>query len=112
MKTVAAIRIGPRGLRVLIHARGEARRAALEGFLALTGHDVVAALAEADVVLADGDYPPIEGTAVLTLGGTNADYAGSLESDATAEQIDAAPVAATSRIFARRSINCGDPMRV
>ena len=101
MKAAAAAVIGPRALRVLIYVHEDSRRSLLEGFLARAGHEVVSVLDDADVVLTDGEFPGIEGVPVMTLGSAQADQAGSLDREATPEQIDAALRAVAAGLVVR-----------
>src|SRR5262245_46257796 len=101
MKAAAAPRIDSQKLRVFVRAPRGSRRVELERFVAGAGYDLVAAPADADIVLAEGNCPSIEGTAVLTLGGAEADHVGSLQSNATAEQIDAAIRAVAAGLVVR-----------
>ena len=101
MKVAAAAAIEPRGLRVFVVAPEGPRRSRLEGILSSAGHEVAAAVSDADVVLADGDCPLVEGAPVVTLGSSQTDHAGSLDHDATPEQIDAALRAASAGLVVR-----------
>ena len=107
MKTAAAAAISPRALRVLVYAAEESRRALLEGFLARSGHEVASALDDADIVLADGEFAGIEGVPVMTLGSAQANHAGSLDRDATPEQIDAALRAVAAGLVVRSATERG-----
>jgi DNA-binding CsgD family transcriptional regulator len=79
-------------LRVAVHAVDSARRNALGRVVAEAGHLVVGLADSADVVLADGDWPPGETRPVVTLGLGAADHdlGGVLSREASASQIDAA----------------------
>lgn len=90
-----------RRMRVAIVAADPTRRAALQVVVASAGHEVVASLADADVVLADGDSSEFEGHAVVTLGGAGGDHAGQLLRDADANQIDAALRAVAAGLIVR-----------
>lgn len=101
MRMVAATHERPRRLRVLIHGAEGPRRSRLAELLAQAGHDVAVSASDADVVLADGSTPPIAGAPVLTLGHAHTDDAGSLDHDATPEQIDAALRAVAAGLVVR-----------
>jgi len=73
----------------------------LKELLARAGHDVAARASEADVVLADGNAPAPVGTPVVTVGRVHSDHAGSLDYDATPEQIDAALRAVAAGLIVR-----------
>lgn len=77
-------------LRVWIYAVDPARRAGLRRIIVDAGHAFVDSLEAADVVLSDGDCPPVESRPCVTLGGTDLDQAAFLARDADASQIDAA----------------------
>jgi len=98
---VAATRESSRRLRVLIHGAEGPRRSRLVELIVRAGYDVAARASEADVVLADGDAPAIEGAPVVTLGPAHTDHAGSLDYDATPEQIDAALRAVVAGLVVR-----------
>lgn len=85
----------------MLYALEGSRRAQLAACLARAGHDVVDVVADADVVLADGDCPAGEGPPVIALGGAQADHAGFLAQDATPEQIDAALRAVAAGLVVR-----------
>jgi DNA-binding CsgD family transcriptional regulator len=98
---VAATHERPRRLRVLIHGAEGPRRSRLVELVVQAGHDVAARASEADVVLADGDSPAIAGAPVVTVGRAHTDHAGSLDHDATPEQIDAALRAVAAGLVVR-----------
>ena len=77
-------------LRVWIGAVDPTRRAGLRKIIVDAGHEFVDSLEKADVVLSDGDCPPVENLPCVMLGGTDIDQAGFLARDADAGQIDAA----------------------
>jgi len=95
--------MGSRRLRVFVRAPREARRLELERLLTGAGYDLARGPADAHVVLADGDCPPIEGAVVLTLGAAEGDHAGALESEATGEQINAAIRAVAAGLIVRHA---------
>ena len=66
----------PYPLRVRIVASDPVRRLGLQSILVAAGFRVVTRSEDIDVVLADGDVPPREGQAVLTLGAAEAGQAG------------------------------------
>src|SRR2546422_8963639 len=82
--------VAPRRLRVAIYAADPLRRTALRRLIANADHDVADSTEAADVLLCDGDCPSTEARPFVTLGGTDTGQAGSLASDADANQIDAA----------------------
>jgi DNA-binding CsgD family transcriptional regulator len=88
-------------LRVAVHAADPARRKALGRVVAAAGHLVVGLEDTADVVLADGDGPPGETRAVVTLGGADRDFGGVLSREANASQIDAAIRAVAAGLIVR-----------
>jgi DNA-binding NarL/FixJ family response regulator len=88
-------------LRVAVHAVDLQRRRALSQIVAEAGHIVVAGEDAAEVVLADGDGPPGETRAVVTLGGADDGLAGVLSRDASASQIDAAIRAVAAGLIVR-----------
>jgi DNA-binding CsgD family transcriptional regulator len=90
MREVASIFAPKERLRVAVHAVDATRHAALGRVVAEAGHLVVGTLDDADVVLADGDYPAGETRVVVMLGGADDDLPGVLPRDANASQIDAA----------------------
>jgi DNA-binding CsgD family transcriptional regulator len=98
----AAIRLTPRELlRVAVHAVDAPRRAALGRVVTEAGHIVVGMQDDADVVLADGDFPPGEARSVVILGGADDEVPGVLPRDATASQIDAAIRAVAAGLIVR-----------
>jgi DNA-binding CsgD family transcriptional regulator len=88
-------------LRVAVHAVDPARRKALGRVVAAAGHLIVGLEDTADVVLADGDGPPGETRAVVTLGGADRDFGGVLSREANASQIDAAIRAVAAGLIVR-----------
>jgi len=108
MTTAAASSMESQRLRVFVRTPRGSRRLELERLLTSTGYELAAGPADAHVVLADGDCPSIEGTAVLTLGGAEEDHAGALESNATAEQIDAAIRAVAAGLVVRSAPASGN----
>jgi len=85
-----------KAVRVAIVSTDSARRAELSRKLDGSGHVIVAALSDADVILCDGDASlaaPASAAAVITLGAAESDTSGSangaLPATATAQQIDA-----------------------
>jgi DNA-binding CsgD family transcriptional regulator len=88
-------------LRVAVHALDLLRRNALGRVVAEAGHLVVGVEDTADVVLADGDFPPGETRPVVILGGTDRDLGGVLSREANANQIDAAIRAVAAGLIVR-----------
>jgi DNA-binding NarL/FixJ family response regulator len=101
MKTTAAPRMESRRLRVFVRAPRWTRRLELERLLVEAGYELVARPADADIVLTESDRPSVAGPAVLTLASTEVDHAGALDSNATAEQIDAAIRAVAAGLVVR-----------
>jgi len=97
----AAARENPRRLRVLVHGAEGSRRSGLTELLARAGHDVAARASEADIVLADGNAPALEGIPVVSVGRLHTGHEGSLDYDATPEQIDAALRAVAAGLIVR-----------
>jgi DNA-binding CsgD family transcriptional regulator len=98
----AANKLAPtRRLRVAVHAADLPRRNALSRAVAEAGHLVVDREDTADLVLADGDRPRGETRPVVTLGGADADLAGVLSREASADQIDAAIRAVAAGLIVR-----------
>src|SRR5437868_6716210 len=98
----AASKLAPdRRLRVAVHAVDLLRRTALGKVVTEAGHVVVGVQDTADVVLADGEGPPGETRAIITLGGADHDLPGVLSRDASASQIDAAIRAVAAGLMVR-----------
>jgi DNA-binding CsgD family transcriptional regulator len=102
----AASQLSPASrLRVAVHALDLPRRNALCWVVAEAGHLVVGLQDAADVVLADGDLPPGETRAIVTLGvtlgGADRDLGGVLSREAGASQIDAAIRAVAAGLIVR-----------
>lgn len=97
----AASRVPKERLRVAVHAVDAVRRVALGRLVAEAGHVVVGTQDGADVVLADGDWPPGEARPVVTLGGAEDDVPGVLPRDADESQIDAAIRAVAAGLIVR-----------
>lgn len=90
MSVAAEPALAPR-LRVLACAADAPRREALLQLICDAGHQSVETIEAADVVLCDGDCPAnVTNRAVVALGGPEADQAGWLPRDSSANQIDAA----------------------
>src|SRR5262245_15202983 len=100
MKTAVVAETDPHRLRVLVYTPDGLRRSRLEEIVVRAGHDLATAARDADIVLADGDCP-IEGVPVTVLGSALAGAAGSLDRDATPEQIDAALRAVSAGLVVR-----------
>jgi DNA-binding CsgD family transcriptional regulator len=99
MSAVEAIMPGAAALRVFVSCEDGARRVRLANMIAETGHIVVAAINDAEIMLSDdgrsGDGP-------LTLGVAGDDEpAGVLDADADARQIDAALRAVAAGLVVR-----------
>jgi len=78
-------------LRVAIVSSDPLRRSALAAIVVQSGHHVTEDFSEAEVVLADGSAPHPPHPAVISLGNLDdAEAAGLLPQDATADQIGAA----------------------
>jgi hypothetical protein len=93
----------PISLRVRIVASDPMRRLGLQSIVAAAGHQVVSALDESDVVVADGDLTAADEQPLLTLGATDTGQAGSLPRDATPRQIEAALQAVAAGLVVRGS---------
>jgi DNA-binding NarL/FixJ family response regulator len=81
-----------KAVRVAIVSTDSARRAELARQLDGSGHVIVAALSDADVILCDGDASlatAASAAAVITLGAAESNQNGALPANATVEQIDA-----------------------
>jgi DNA-binding CsgD family transcriptional regulator len=91
-------------LRVAVHADDPHRRAALCRAVAEAGHAVVDIEDVADVVLADGGYPPGEVRNVVALGITDDRLRGALPREADAHQIDAAIRAVAAGLIVRSPV--------
>ena len=98
-------------MRVAIVAADFTRRAALHVVVASVGHEVVESLSDADVVLADGDSPVVEGYPVVMLAGAEGDHAGQLTRDADANQIDAALRAVAVGLTVRSPVSAAPSFR-
>jgi DNA-binding CsgD family transcriptional regulator len=88
-------------LRVAVHADDPHRRAALSRIVAEAGHLIVDIENAADVVLADGGYPPGEVRNVVALGVMDDRFRGVLPREADAHQIDAAMRAVAAGLIVR-----------
>jgi DNA-binding CsgD family transcriptional regulator len=100
MSGAAAIlaRAGP--LRIFVSAADAARRDGLIDIVAREGHELVASVNDADVVLSETDRSG-HGYLVVNVSGDDHDLAGLLESDADAQQIDAALRAVAAGLVVR-----------
>ena len=87
-------------LRVAVYAADPARRAELAQIVKEGGHLVVNAEA-ADVVLAEGEYPPRDTGPVVMLGGHVRDLPGILPPDANSRQIVSALRAVAAGLIVR-----------
>ena len=101
MSGAAAIsaRAGP--LRVFVSAADAARGAALIEIVSKAGHELVTSMNDADVVLSDRNAQARDGYLVVNLGGDDHDQAGLLQTDADAQQIDAALRAVAAGLIVR-----------
>ena len=88
-------------LRVAVHSDDPLRRVALGKVLTEAGHVVVGLEDDADVVLADGSYPPGERRSAVALGMMDDRLRGALPRDADASQIDAAIRAVAAGLVVR-----------
>jgi DNA-binding NarL/FixJ family response regulator len=78
----------PSRLRIAVVASGAAAQGRLAALVARNGHEVVELTAAPNAILTDGT---IDGSApAVAIGSVEGDFAGLLQPDATAEQIDAA----------------------
>jgi len=92
MSTAALQLSAGKAVRVAIVSTDSARRAELSRKLDGSGHVIVAALSDADVIVCDGAASPaatVSAAAVITLGAAESDQNSALPANATAEQIDA-----------------------
>jgi DNA-binding CsgD family transcriptional regulator len=101
MNNVANILIFAARLRVAVHADDPLRRATLGKVLTEAGHVVVDLEDDADVVLADGSFPPDELRNVVALGIADDRLRGALPREAAATQIDAAIRAVAAGLIVR-----------
>ena len=91
MNSVLPIAGARQRLRVAIVSSDPLRRSALAAIVVQSGHHVTEEISEAEVVLADGSAPHPPHSAVVSLGNLDdAEAAGLLPHDATADQIGAA----------------------
>src|ERR1700676_51226 len=88
-------------LRVAVIAGDPVRRAGLAAIAGGAGHEIVAAVDEADVVLADAIDVEAGDAPVVSLGSAEAGQAGILPRDASPAQIDAALRAAAAGLIVR-----------
>ncbi len=88
-------------LRVAVHSEDPARRTALGKVLTEAGHVVVGLEDTADVVLADGFFPPGETRHTVVLGVTDDRSRGALPREAEASQLDAAIRAVAAGLIVR-----------
>jgi DNA-binding CsgD family transcriptional regulator len=88
-------------LRVAVHANDPRRRMLLGKAVAEAGHRIVDGHDAADIVLADGGYPPNEVRNVVGLGFADDRLRGALPRDADARQIDAAIRAVAAGLIVR-----------
>jgi DNA-binding CsgD family transcriptional regulator len=88
-------------LRVAVHSDDPLRRAALCKVVSEAGHVVVGLEDTAEIVLADGSYPPGETRHLVTLGLMDDRSRGALPREADAAQIDAAIRAVAAGLIVR-----------
>jgi DNA-binding NarL/FixJ family response regulator len=101
MSNVAGNVVFARRLRVAVHAEDPLRRAMLGKAVSEAGHVVVGLEDAADVVLADGSWPPGETRNVVALGATDDRLRGALPREADISQIDAAIRAVAAGLIVR-----------
>ena len=101
MSGAAAISSRAGLLRVFVAAADAARRAALIEIVSKAGHELIASVNDADVVLSDNNAQEREGYLVVNMGGDDHGQAGLLQTDADAQQIDAALRAVAAGLIVR-----------
>jgi DNA-binding CsgD family transcriptional regulator len=111
MNSVLAMPVAQRRLNVAIASSNRLRRSALAAIVAESGYDVTEDASHADVVLTDSTAPHPPHAAVIFLGNSSdAEAAGLLPQDATADQIDAAIRALAAGLSVRvREVTGEDP---
>jgi two-component system, NarL family, nitrate/nitrite response regulator NarL len=90
MSAVAPAADVPRRLRVAVTSADPTTSKRLAALVAAAGHEVVAAVDAADVVLTDGSAKPLPGMKSVALGAGEGNFTGMLPPEAGPAQVDAA----------------------